>query len=86
MDPVIIVTFFGLSIASFALGWNVAENRERKAKKILDANLRLAIRQKNDLTSWIRENWPNEYAAHQNGHMAGYQQGVLDAPLLEDTE
>lgn len=73
-----------LAIAAFFLGWDVAESRERKAKRILDANLKLAIRQKHELTSWVRANWPNEYAAWRQGHSEGYQQGVLHAAALEN--
>ena len=73
-----------LAIAAFFLGWDIAESRERKAKHILDANLKLAIYQKRQLTQWVRQNWPNEYTAWRRGHQEGYQQGVLDAPKLDE--
>lgn len=73
-----------LAIAAFFLGWDIAESRERKAKYILDANLKLAIRQKNQLSQWVRQNWPNEYAAMQRGYHEGYQQGVIQSPYLDE--
>lgn len=73
-----------LSICSFLLGYDIAETRERKAKRILDANLRLEIRKKQEITSWVRAHWPTEWDAYHSGHFAGYQQGVLQAPDLEE--
>lgn len=75
-----------LAIAAFFLGWDIAESRERKAKRILDANLKLAIEQKRQLTQWVRLHWPDEYAAWRRGVAEGYQQGVLHAAELEEAE
>jgi hypothetical protein len=86
-DPnltLLIIGFIVMAFVCFALGWDVAETRERKAKSHLDRNLKLAIKQKHELTTWINQNWPNEFEAYQKGHAEGYQQGILQASDMED--
>lgn len=72
-----------LSVISFLLGYDVAETRERHALSAVRRELRFIERQKNELSSWVRTNWPNEYAARREGHLLGYQQGILHAAELE---
>ena len=79
----LLVVLFGLCSLSFLLGWDIAESREREAKRILDGNLKLAIRQKRELTKWIGENWPSEFDAYRRGHLEGYQQGISQSAELE---
>lgn len=84
-----IVILFALPILGgvcFWLGWNAASVRERRAKRILDSNLKLVIKQKQQLYEWVRTNWPTEAAAFKAGHTEGYQQGVLHSPKLEELE
>jgi hypothetical protein len=82
MDPILFIALPALGVACYLLGYLAAETRERRAKAVLDANLKLAIRQKREMSEWIKANWPNEYTAYREGHTLGYQQGVLQGPEL----
>lgn len=72
-----------IAIAAFYLGYQAAETKERQAKKDLQRQAREVRNQMSKLSRWVRENWPNEYAAYRNGHIEGYQQGVYQASELE---
>ena len=63
-------------LTSFVLGFEIAENRERKAAQFIHD-------QHNAIGGWVQENWPTEHAAYNNGHRQGYQQGILQAYDLE---
>lgn len=72
-------------LTAFILGFTAADATSRRIQKGLHAQLRLAQDQRYRLAQWVRTNWPNEYAAYQNGFDQGYQQGVTEAPaLMED--
>lgn len=72
-----------MGVICFLLGYDVAETRERKAAAGLERQLRFVEKQKHELSVWVRKNWPNEYAARREGHLLGYQQGILQGPELE---
>lgn len=85
MDPrFALAALIVLIIAAFFLGWDIAEARERKAKEFLNRNIKLLSQQKQELTTWVRTNWPNEYEAYKRGHIEGYQQGILQSAELEE--
>lgn len=86
LAAVLALAALALAVASFLLGYYAAATQERRAKKILDANLKLAIRQKRDISEWIRSNWPDETTAYRLGHSEGYQQGVLQGPFIGSDE
>ena len=70
-------------LAAFITGYTAAETKERKAHDQLRTTIRNIEQQKRSLTTWVRENWPNEFDAYRRGHQEGYQQGVLHSPFLE---
>lgn len=86
-DPAAVVGLIASAmVIVFLLGFNAAQNRNGRISRGLRGQLRLAERQRHQLTKWVRENWPNEYAAYQRGVQEGYQQGVLQGPSLAEDE
>jgi flagellar biosynthesis/type III secretory pathway protein FliH len=71
----IVFALLMLNVASFLLGYDVSETRERTAKKQLDAAYRAETERRRQLTSWVQQNWPNEFDAYVRGHSEGFQQG-----------
>lgn len=63
-----------LAIASFALGWDVAETRERRANANRERQFRA-------MQAWIREQWPESEVGSQRW-LQGYQTGILHSPEL----
>lgn len=79
---ILLIGMATLAIGTFFLGYETAEDNGKRAIRALRDRLRDEQNKKHQLTTWIRANWPNEYAAWERGHREGYQQGVLDSPKL----
>jgi hypothetical protein len=79
----IILAVILFMLAAFLTGWTMKESRETQAHQKTKNALRQVEKAKRQLTSWVRENWPDEFAAYRAGHQVGYQQGVLQAAELE---
>lgn len=75
----LIFAFILMNLASFLLGYDIAETRERDAKKKLDRAYKLEAKRRYELGKWVRANWPNEYAAFSNGQAEGFQRGFTAA-------
>lgn len=84
MTPIAPILVAALVIlAAFFLGFTAARDDERRAHAKTRKLLQQVNRQKRDMTKWVQTNWPDEFAAYKNGHINGYQQGVLQAADLE---
>lgn len=83
--PTVALFLLSLGVASFLLGWEAANHDARRIQRGLSSQLRLAKKQRYELTEWVKTNWPDEYSAYRSGVSEGYQQGVLHAPdLMEE--
>ena len=72
------------ALAAFGLGYDAARRHNDWAERQLISQLRLAETQRHQLSQWIEDNWPTEYAAYRQGHEEGYQQALSHAPDLLD--
>lgn len=75
ITPLIVVVALAGPPLGFMLGYRSADTRERKAKWA-------AQRQVTEIGRWVRGNWPDRYAAHEEGYKRGYEQGFNDGETL----
>lgn len=81
---VVIAVVIAFLVIAFLIGYTAANTHERRAQEMVRHSLRASEKQKHDLGVWVRKNWPDEFEAYRNGHIEGYQQGVSQAPELEE--
>lgn len=72
----IMLAIIFLNIASFLLGWDIAEDRERQAANKI---IKHTQEQHYALSAWVQTNWPNEFHAYTLGHSHGYSRGTEQA-------
>jgi hypothetical protein len=65
----------GAIVFAFYLGYTAATYREREARRAAQRRITM-------LTTWVKQNWPDRYAAFRDGHHMGYQQGVQHGPTI----
>ena len=75
-----------IAAGCYAFGYQTGDHHNRYVMRRMRDQLRQVEKQKRELGKWVRENWPNELAAFENGHSQGYQQGFDHAHILEYDE
>lgn len=75
-----------IAIACFALGYQAGDHSNQYVLRSIRSQLHMVQKQKRELGEWVRENWPNEYAAFRQGHTAGYQQGIDHMALMDEED
>lgn len=79
---VLILAALILAGCCFYLGYDVARSWGEKVAKDLHHRLQWEQQNKHELSRWVNQNWPDEYAAYARGHSDGYQQGILQSPEM----
>jgi hypothetical protein len=85
MNPTLILATIAIAILvvvslfAWALGYSTAWAKS----EAWEVRCREIVAQKAALATWVRDNWPDEYAAYRRGVAEGYQQGVSQAVELE---
>jgi hypothetical protein len=71
---------------AFQVGRWYQQDRDQLTQHRIASELANLNRQRDQLTRWVRKNWPTEYEAWRRGSAEGYQQGVLQAAALEEEQ
>lgn len=65
-----------LIVAAYGLGYQASNAWTAYLVRRAEQKARDADRRGRELIAWVRENWPNELAAYEQGTAAGYQLGL----------